>query len=190
MEFSFTLRFELKEGLEPDRLLKRLAEAGCSHAFMGTGAQSLALRFTREANGAMAAVMDALAEVKSAMPQARLLELSPAFNGHSVEATQVVAATLWLLAQPGQSSGTASLDCLGRPREAVEEIRVSNRYLVGKPGALLSKTFSAESFHQSGPPAYQRRPDHARRPAVDSTHNPWPRSQVCAAGSCASPTAA
>ena len=134
MEFSFTLRFELKEGTEPDQMLKRLADAGCSHAFMGTGAQGLSLRFTREASGAMAAVMDALADVKSAMPQARLRELSPAFNGHSVEATQVVAATLWLLAQPGQSSGTASLDYPGRPPEAVEEICVSNhRYPVGVP---------------------------------------------------------
>ena len=145
MEFSFTLRFELQEGRELGRLLKRLAEAGCSHAFMGTGAQSLALRFTREANGAMAAVMDALAEVKSAMPQARLLELSPAFNGHSVEATQVVAATLWLLAQPRQSPVTASLDSPGRPAETVGESRASNRYLVGRPAPRVTTVWAAKA---------------------------------------------
>lgn len=124
MEFSFTLRFELKEG---------------------TGAQGIALRFTREANGAMAAVMDALADVKSAMPQARLLELSPAFNGHSVEATQVVAATLWLLTQPRQRPVTASLDCLGSPTEAVEEIRVPNRYLVGRPAPQVTMALAAKA---------------------------------------------
>ncbi|MDR3453596.1 MAG: hypothetical protein P4L96_12495 [Rhodoferax sp.] len=140
MEFRFTLKFELNEGPEPDRLLKRLAGAGCSHTFMDTGARALTLRFTREADGAMAAAMDVLAVVKSALPQARLRELSPAFNGHSARATQVVAATLWLLAQPSQSPAAASLDCAGRPTEAIEEIRVSNqRSLVGIATAGVDK---------------------------------------------------
>jgi hypothetical protein len=155
MEFSFILRFELKEGPEPDRLVKRLAEAGCSDALMGTDApDGLALRFTREANGAMAAVMDVLANLKSVIPHAQLLELSPAFSGHSASATQVVAATLWLLAQPSQRLVTALQGSPVRPTEEVEEIRVSNRYLAGiaSPRAAMVRAAKAgiNTFHGKG----------------------------------------
>ena len=75
MEYTFTLRYKLADSQqEPDELIERLAEAGCDDALVGIGQRGyLALEFTREAPNALAAFRTALADVKSAIPDATLV---------------------------------------------------------------------------------------------------------------------
>lgn len=83
MEYIFTLKYQLDEReSDPDALVERLGEAGCDDALVGIGQPGrLALEFTREANSAKAAVRGALADVKRAIPSARLVEAAPDFVG-------------------------------------------------------------------------------------------------------------
>jgi len=83
MEYIFTLKYQLAEHeLDSDALIERLGAAGCDDALIGIGfAGRLALEFTREAVSADVAMLTALADVKRAMPLARLLEASPDFVG-------------------------------------------------------------------------------------------------------------
>ncbi len=62
--------------------MERLGEAGCDDALVGIGQPGrLALAFTREAPSAQAAMRSALADVKRAIPEARLIEAAPDFVG-------------------------------------------------------------------------------------------------------------
>ncbi|MBS7689761.1 DNA-binding protein [Pseudomonas lalucatii] len=83
MEYIFTLKYQLADddrGLEA--LVERLGEAGCDDALIGIGQPGrLALEFTREAENAEAAVRSALADVRSAVPSARLIEVAPDLVG-------------------------------------------------------------------------------------------------------------
>lgn len=83
MEYTFTLRYRLGQTEESlDDLIGRLAEAGCDDALVGSGQPGrLALEFAREANSARAAVHGALADVKRAIPSARLIEAGPDYVG-------------------------------------------------------------------------------------------------------------
>ncbi len=83
MEYIFTLKYRLAEhDDDPDALVERLGESGCDDALVGIGQPGrLALEFTREANSAEAAVRSALADVKRAIPSARLIEAAPDFVG-------------------------------------------------------------------------------------------------------------
>ncbi|MEK8090916.1 DNA-binding protein [Thermithiobacillus plumbiphilus] len=83
MEYTFTLKYQLAEqDRNPDALIERLGEAGCEDALVGLGQPGrLALEFTREAESAQAAVRSALADVKRAIPRARLIEAAPDFVG-------------------------------------------------------------------------------------------------------------
>lgn len=83
MEYTFTLKYQLAEhDSDPDALVERLGEAGCDDALVGIGQPGrLALEFTREAKSAQAAVRSALADVKRAIPTARLVEAAPDFVG-------------------------------------------------------------------------------------------------------------
>lgn len=83
MEFTFTLKYQLAENdCDPEALVERLGEAGCDDALVGIGQSGrLALEFTREANRAKEAVRSALADVKGAIPSARLVEAAPDFVG-------------------------------------------------------------------------------------------------------------
>jgi len=85
MEYTFTLRYKLADGdHEPDELVERLAEAGCDDALIGIGQRGyLALEFTREAQSALVAFQSALADVRSAIPDAALVEAAPDFVGLS-----------------------------------------------------------------------------------------------------------
>lgn len=57
-------------------------EAGCDDALVGLGQPGrLALEFTRKAESAQAAVRSALADVKRAVPSAKLVEAVPDFVG-------------------------------------------------------------------------------------------------------------
>jgi hypothetical protein len=68
---KFTLRTD-SPGV--DELVKRLGAAGCDDALVGIGQSSrIALDFTREADSAKEAIFSALADVKRAIPAAKLL---------------------------------------------------------------------------------------------------------------------
>ena len=83
MEFTFKLNYQLSsDDANPDRLIERLGEAGCDDALVGSGQPGrLALEFTREADNAFAAVSSALADVKKAIPTAKLIEAGPDLVG-------------------------------------------------------------------------------------------------------------
>lgn len=83
MEYIFTLKYQLTEhDNDPDALVERLGEAGCDDALVGIGQPGrLAMEFTREAESAQVAVRSALADVKRAIPSAKLVEAVPDFVG-------------------------------------------------------------------------------------------------------------
>lgn len=83
MEYTFTLKYRLPdEETDPIALVERLGAAGCDDALVGIGQPGrLALEFSREAASAEEAVHSALAEVKRAIPAAKLIEASPDFVG-------------------------------------------------------------------------------------------------------------
>lgn len=82
MEYVFTLKYQLDDDSDPQTLVERLGEAGCDDALVGIGRPGrLALEFTREAADADAAVRSALADVRRAMPSARLIEVAPDLVG-------------------------------------------------------------------------------------------------------------
>ncbi len=82
-EYEFELRFALPScDMDPDQLVERLGGAGCDDALVGVGRQGqVALDFIREAESAMAAVLSAIADVRRAVPEARLIEASPDLVG-------------------------------------------------------------------------------------------------------------
>ncbi len=60
---------------DPDALVERLGEAGCDDALVGIGQPGrLALEFTHEAADAGIAMRSELADVRNAVPSARLIE--------------------------------------------------------------------------------------------------------------------
>ncbi|CAE6948415.1 MULTISPECIES: helix-turn-helix transcriptional regulator [Pseudomonadaceae] len=83
MEYTFTLKYQLADDdRDPEVLVERLGEAGCDDALIGIGQPGrLALEFTREAENAEVAVRSALADVRSALPSARLIEVAPDLVG-------------------------------------------------------------------------------------------------------------
>lgn len=99
MQYTFTLTYRLAQAdaatgadtdAELDALIERLAEAGCDDALVGIGLPGcLGLDFTREAVSAQEALLSALADVKRALPDARLIEAVPDLVGLSDAATAV-----------------------------------------------------------------------------------------------------
>lgn len=83
MEYTFILKYQLADDdRDPDALVERLGEAGCDDALVGIGQPGrLALEFTREAADAATAVRSALADVRSAVPSAKLIEVAPDLVG-------------------------------------------------------------------------------------------------------------
>jgi predicted DNA-binding transcriptional regulator AlpA len=83
MEYIFTLKYQLADhDSDLDALVERLGAAGCDDALVGVGQPGrLALEFSREAGSAEEAVRTALADVKNAVPSARLIEASPDLVG-------------------------------------------------------------------------------------------------------------
>lgn len=78
MHYHFTLRVRLESNqLDADRLMHRLAEAGCQDALVGIGRlPRVALAFSREANCAQDAVATAFEQVRQALPGVRMVEVS------------------------------------------------------------------------------------------------------------------
>ncbi len=83
MEFTFTLKYQLPtHDIDMDALIERLGEEGCEDALVGVGQPGrLGLTFTREAAGAQDAMESALVDVRRAVPQARLIEVTPDLVG-------------------------------------------------------------------------------------------------------------
>lgn len=83
MDYEFTLKFKLAvDDTDIDELIERLADAGCDDAAVGTGQPGrIALNFTRDSASAEQAILGALTDVKKAVPQATLLEVTPDFVG-------------------------------------------------------------------------------------------------------------
>lgn len=83
MEYVFTLKYQLADhDSDLDAIVERLGAAGCDDALVGVGQPGrLALEFSREADNAREAVRTALADVKNAVPAARLIEASPDLVG-------------------------------------------------------------------------------------------------------------
>ncbi len=83
MEYIVTLKYQLADhDSDLDALVERLGAAGCDDALVGVGLPGrLALEFSREADSAEEAVHTALADVKSVLPSARLIEASPDLVG-------------------------------------------------------------------------------------------------------------
>src|SRR5208283_848057 len=82
-EFDFLLKFDLPDPeTDPDKFVDALYEAGCDDAAIGIGQHGrVALSFTREATSALEAVASAIADVKKAIPEARLVEATPDLVG-------------------------------------------------------------------------------------------------------------
>lgn len=83
MEFTFKLNYQLTEDdSNPDELVERMGEAGCDDALVGMGQPGrIALEFTREADSAFGAITSAMADVKRAIPSAKLVEAGPDLVG-------------------------------------------------------------------------------------------------------------
>ncbi len=81
MEYEFTLKFKIPT--DPvDELIEKLAEAGCDDALIGIGTPGkIALEFIRESTSAKQAIISAIRDVKSAIPDAVLIEVGPDFVG-------------------------------------------------------------------------------------------------------------
>ena len=82
-EFDFTLKFSLPDAeIASDEHVERLGEAGCTDALVGIGrAGYISLQFSREASSALNAVTSAIADVKRAIPAARLVAVLPDLVG-------------------------------------------------------------------------------------------------------------
>ena len=82
-EYDFTLTFAL--AVVPggiDDVVERLGDAGCDDATVGIGGWGrLSLAFARDAESAGAAVLSALQNVRTAVPDAPLVEASPDLVG-------------------------------------------------------------------------------------------------------------
>lgn len=107
MEYTFTLKYQLADDdRNPDGLVERLGEAGCDDALVGIGQPGrLALEFTREAADAETAVRSALADVRRAVPSAKLIEVAPDLVGLS-DVAEIVGVSRQnmrqlMLAHPG-----------------------------------------------------------------------------------------
>lgn len=82
-EFDFLLKFDLPDPeADPDKFVDVLYEAGCDDATIGIGQYGrVALNFTRKAASAFEAVASAIADVRKAIPEARLIEATPDLVG-------------------------------------------------------------------------------------------------------------
>ena len=82
-EFEFTLKFAFADAdTEPDSVIEQLGQAGCDDAIIGIGQKGrIALQFSRQANSALEAITSAIRDVKSVIPDAKLIESTPDLVG-------------------------------------------------------------------------------------------------------------
>jgi predicted DNA-binding transcriptional regulator AlpA len=83
VEFEFGMKFKLGvQGTDSKELVERLGEAGCDDAVIGIGQPGrITLEFTREGRSVREAIVSALRDVKQAIPDAELIEVTPDFVG-------------------------------------------------------------------------------------------------------------
>lgn len=83
MEYDFKLTYRIEgECHDADQLMNKLGDAGCTDALVGLGvAGQVSLEFIREADSAEEAILSALRDVQSAIPNAKLIEAGPDFVG-------------------------------------------------------------------------------------------------------------
>lgn len=83
--YEFELKFSLpKSSLDPEFVIERLGEAGCTDALVGIGQTGrIAFHFTRHADSALDAVLSAIKNIKEAVPEALLIEAAPDLVGLS-----------------------------------------------------------------------------------------------------------
>ena len=83
MDYEFTLKLKLAANdANAEEVVERLGMAGCDDALVGIGQPGrIALQFTRNAESAEKAIISALKDVKSAIPEAKLIEVGPDFVG-------------------------------------------------------------------------------------------------------------
>ena len=81
--YEFTLRFSITDcARDIDEIVESLGEAGCTDALIGIGQPGrIAMMFARESNKAVSAICSAINDVKSAIPEAVLLEAGPDLVG-------------------------------------------------------------------------------------------------------------
>lgn len=79
MEYEFVLKYGLPdENADSSQYLDALFETGCDDATIGVGKKgAIALEFVREAASADEAVLSAIRDVKKAIPDGELIEVSP-----------------------------------------------------------------------------------------------------------------
>jgi hypothetical protein len=82
-EYEFTLRFDISQvAADIDDCVESLGAGGCDDATIGVGIPGrLALMFARDAASAEDAVITALRDVETALPEAILFEAAPDFVG-------------------------------------------------------------------------------------------------------------
>jgi predicted DNA-binding transcriptional regulator AlpA len=168
MEYTFTLKYQLADDdRDADALVERLGEAGCDDALVGIGQPGrLALDFTRDVADAATAVHSALADLRSAVPSAKLIEVAPdlvgltdvadivgvsrqnmrklmlAYPGSFPAPMHEGSASIWHLADVLawlQAKGSYSLD-----KEVLDVARVALQVNVAKEGRRLSRSASKE----------------------------------------------
>ncbi|BAP88014.1 prophage CP4-57 regulatory [Burkholderiales bacterium GJ-E10] len=168
MEYTFTFKYQLDDGdRDPDTVVERLGEAGCDDALVGVGqAGRLALEFTREASDADTAMRSALADVRRAVPSARLIEVAPDLVGLT-DVAEIVGVSRQnmrklMLANPGSfpapvHEGNASIwhlaDVLAwlqakgsysLAKQVLEVAQVALQVNVAKEGRRLPRSTSKE----------------------------------------------
>lgn len=81
--FEFTLKFSMPDTFaDPESFAEQLCKAGCDDAIIGVGQKGrIALQFSRPANNALEAITSAIKDVKSVIPDARLIESTPDLVG-------------------------------------------------------------------------------------------------------------
>lgn len=79
MDFLFEFKYQLSRDDDHQRdIVERLGEEGCTDALIGTGRPGrIAMEFSRDATSAYAAITSALADVRRAIPTARLIGVAP-----------------------------------------------------------------------------------------------------------------
>lgn len=82
-EYDFTLKFSFKNSqIDPDSYVEALSAGGCDDALIGVGKKGyISLNFIREASSAYEAISTAIADVKSVIPWASLIEAAPDYVG-------------------------------------------------------------------------------------------------------------
>jgi predicted DNA-binding transcriptional regulator AlpA len=83
VEFDFGMKFKVgAENIDMDALVERLGDACCDDAIVGIGQPGrIALDFTRDARSVKEAMISALRDIKNAIPDAELIEVTPDFVG-------------------------------------------------------------------------------------------------------------